>query len=248
MERNETFQTGELHAIIARLAWAQLEIFADDIEQIQVIASGDEHTVTELKISASDGTLEIEQPQYGLSLDITHGHWMEIAVRVPRNWDQTLQLHTISGPVKASGLGGESISVETISGDVKAARLTAGDIALRSTAGSVKAKQLVCESFHSRSVSGNITLEDSSAKQYRLSTVSGDIRLDLSAGFDQMEIRTVSGDCELVTEIAAMQVSVRTVSGRKTLNGVAQTDDPSAPAVRLTGVSGDLNITLKKQA
>ncbi len=248
MERNESFQTEGLHEINARLAWAQLEIFADDVEQIQIIASGDERTVSELKIEKEDGVLIIEQPQYGLTLDITHGHWIEIVVRVPQTWDQTLRLNTISGPVKAKGLGGESISIETINGDLKASQITAGMIALRTTAGAVKGSQLICETLVGRSISGNITLEDVSAKNYRFTTVSGDIRLDMSAGFEQVELRTVSGDCELFTELDALNVSVRSVSGRKTVSGVKLTDDKTAPSVRLTGVSGDLKINLKQEA
>ncbi len=243
MERNETFQTGELHEIVTRLAWAQLEIFADDIEQIQVLASGDERTVSELKIAAENGTLTIEQPQYGLSLDITHGHWMEIVVRVPRNWDQNLNLHTISGPARVRGLGGDSISVETITGDLKASKLTAGALSLRTTAGAIKGETLMCEAFTARTVSGNIMLESLSAKRYRFTSVSGDIDMDISAGFEQMEIRTVSGDCKMVTDLDKVNVSLRTVSGQQSIRGVELTQENTAPSVRLTGVSGNLKIT-----
>ena len=86
MERNESFSAEGLHELAVRLAWAQLEIYTDDIGKIQVIASGDEHTVKELRMAVLDGVLEIEQPQYGLSLDITHGHWMQISIRVPKAW------------------------------------------------------------------------------------------------------------------------------------------------------------------
>ena len=248
LERNESFHVEALHEITARLAWAQLEIFADDIEQIQIIASGDDRTVSELKIEQENGALTIEQPQYGLTLDITHGHWIEIVVRVPKAWDQTLRLNTIGGPVKVHGLGGESISIETITGDLKVSQLTAGTIALRTTAGAMKGTQLICEAFISRTVSGNVALEDMSAKNYRLTTVSGDIRLDMSAGFDQMEIRTVSGDTELMTELDTLNVSLRTVSGQKHIKGIKLTKNNTAPAVRLTGVSGDLKISVKQEA
>ena len=248
MERNETFPIGKFHEIIARLAWAQLEIIADDTEQIQVLASGDERTVSELKIAVDDGELIIEQPQYGLSLDITHGHWMEILVRVPKTWDRITRLNTISGPIKARGLGGENIAIETITGDLKATQLTAGSIALRTTAGAVKGTQLICETFAGRSVSGNIALDDVSAKNYRFTTVSGNIRIDTRGEFEQMELRTVSGDSEVSTELEVLNVLARSVSGHKTLNGVKLTDDKTAPMVRLTGVSGDLKISLRKEA
>ncbi len=48
MERNVSFDVEKLSDIAVRLAWAQIEIFADDVEKIQVLAAGDEASVREL--------------------------------------------------------------------------------------------------------------------------------------------------------------------------------------------------------
>ncbi|MBN1778584.1 MAG: DUF4097 family beta strand repeat protein [Clostridiales bacterium] len=248
MERNESFAAAELKEMHVRLAWAQLEVYADDIENVQVIASGDEHTVSELRINVEDGLLLIEQPQYGISLDITHGHWMELCVRVPKTWDHPLRLNTISGLLRAKGLGSETIAIETIAGDLKASQLTAGELALKTTSGTLHGKQLITEKLTIRTVSGNVQLQDVSAKTYRITSVSGDITMEPGTGFEQMDIRTVSGDFAILTELDALHVTVRTVSGKKILDGVRQTDDETAPSVRFMGISGDLKITGKRTA
>jgi len=248
MERNETFAAAEMREMSIRLAWAQLEVYADNIDQIQIIASGDETTVNELRIEDRDGILAIEQPQYGLSLDITHGHWMEISVRVPKTWDRPLRLSTISGLVRAKGLGSESISIETISGDLKASELTAGEIAFKTTSGAIHGKRLITKKLTVRSVSGDIGLADTEAKTYRITSVSGDITLEPGSDFDQMEIHTVSGDCSITAELDELRISARTVSGNKAFGDIKQTDDETASSIRYIGVSGDLKITGKRTA
>lgn len=248
MERNVNYPAGELHEIVIHLAWAQMEIYADDIDQIQVIASGDAHTLSDLRIAVKDGALEIEQPQYGISLDITHGHWMQLCVRVPKTWDHAVRANTISGALAARGLGCENIELETITGDLKAAKLTGGQLALRTTAGAIRGEQLMAQRLTVRSVSGNIQLDDASAQTYRFTSVSGDIRLKLQEAFEQLEVRSVSGDCSILTELEKLRVSMRSVSGHKTMDGVELTEDETAPAVRVTGVSGDLKIIGTRKA
>ncbi len=242
MERNENFPYEELSDISIRLAWGQLEMYADDIEQIQVIASGDDHTLNELRIAVKENELQIEQPQYGISLDITRGHWMQLCVRVPRAWSKAVCAGTISGFISARGLGGSRIELETITGDLKASGITASEISLRTTAGTIHGDGLIAARLASRSVSGDISLDEVSAKICRLTSVSGDMSIKLQTGFEQMDLRTVSGDMTILSELEEMQVSLRTVSGHKTVNGVTLTQREDAPIVRATGVSGNLKI------
>jgi DUF4097 and DUF4098 domain-containing protein YvlB len=242
MERNVNFPVAGISELSVRLGWAQLEIYADDIEQIQVIASGDADTVGDLRIEQADGELVIEQPQYGITLNLTHGHWMQLCVRVPKTWDSTIRANTVSGLVVARGLGGDAMELDTISGDIKASRITAGKLALKTTAGNIRGEQLTADWITCRSVSGEITLDDITARSYRFTSVSGDTRLKLRAGFEQMELRTVSGDFAILTDVKATRISMRTVSGHKILEGVEQTETEGAPAIRVTGVSGNLKI------
>jgi DUF4097 and DUF4098 domain-containing protein YvlB len=242
MERNMKFPITGLNDISIRLGWAQLELYTDDVEQIQVIASGDEHTLNDLRIAEKEGTLVVEQPQYGITLDITRGHWMQLCLRLPRTWDHTIHANTVSGLIVARGLGGDTVALETISGDLKASRITAGQVSLKTTAGNIHGDQLMSDWLTCRSVSGEIVLDNVSAQSYRMTSVSGEMRLKLKSVFEQVEMRTVSGDCTILTDVEAVRVSMRSVSGHKTVEGVELTERLEAPVVRMTGVSGNLKI------
>ena len=41
MERNLSFDTEGLEKIAVHLGWAQLEMFADEVDKVQVMAAGD---------------------------------------------------------------------------------------------------------------------------------------------------------------------------------------------------------------
>lgn len=86
MERNLSFDTEELTSIAVRLGWAQLEMFADEVDKVQVMAAGDDSSVEDLRIAVKDGILTVEQPQYGLSLNIMESRWLQVCVRVPSQW------------------------------------------------------------------------------------------------------------------------------------------------------------------
>ena len=86
MERNLSFDTEELSSIAVRLGWAQLEMFADEVDKVQVMAAGDDSSVEDLRIAVKDGILTVEQPQYGLSLNIMESRWLQVCVRVPSQW------------------------------------------------------------------------------------------------------------------------------------------------------------------
>lgn len=243
MEKNVSFPLDALNELSVRLGWAQLELYADDVDQIQVIASGDDRTLSELRIAVKDGVLVIEQPQYGLSLDITRGHWMQLCVRMPKSWDQAVRANTVSGSVSVRGLGCNMIELETVAGDIKTAKLTAEEISIRTTSGAIHGEQLMTRRLAGRSVSGDITLDNITASSYRFTSVSGDIRLKLEGNFTQMDLRTVSGELTVLSEeTEAVQVSLHTVSGRKKIESIKLTEQENAPAIRATSVSGDLKI------
>ena len=83
MERNLSFDTEGLEKIAVHLGWAQLEMFADEVDKVQVMAAGDDSSVEDLRIAVKDGCLTVEQPQYGISLNIMECRWLQVCVRVP---------------------------------------------------------------------------------------------------------------------------------------------------------------------
>lgn len=246
MERNESFAASNLIDLAIHMAWAQVEIFADDIERVQVLAAGDESSVRDLRIEINEDVLLVEQPQYGLSLNITDSHWMQVCVRVPREWKQKIHVNTISGLLNARGLNGSRIVLDTVSGDVRATRFGAKEISLKSITGDIHADSLSAEILSARTVSGNVTLDDVAAKTYKCTTVNGEQKVKLKGGFDLMDVRSVSGDVTLMTSVDHMNVTMRSLSGRVSTDGVELTESRDAPIVRVTGVSADLKLICAK--
>ena len=130
MERNLSFDTEGLEKIAVHLGWAQLEMFADEVDKVQVMAAGDDSSVEDLRIAVKDGCLTVEQPQYGLSLNIMECRWLQVCVRVPSQWKGDIALSTLSGLLSARKLCAKSLSLETVSGDLHAVRICAADASL----------------------------------------------------------------------------------------------------------------------
>ena len=246
MERNESFVASNVNDLAIHLAWAQIEIFADDIDRVQVLAAGDEGSVRDLRIEVDEDVLLVEQPQYGLSLNIVDSHWMQVCVRVPRDWTKKIHVNTIGGLLNARHLNGSRIVLDTVSGDVRATQCTAQELSLKSISGDLRTDNLTADMLTARTVSGNITLDDVSAKNYKCTTVSGELKIKEKAGFQLMELRSVSGDVVLMTTENRMNVSMRSINGRVSTEGVTLTEEKGVPGVRVTGVSTDLKIVSAK--
>lgn len=112
MERNLSFDTEGLEKIAVHLGWAQLEMFADEVDKVQVMAAGDDSSVEDLRIAVKDGCLTVEQPQYGLSLNIMECRWLQVCVRVPSQWKGDIALSTLSGLLSARKLCAKSLSLK----------------------------------------------------------------------------------------------------------------------------------------
>lgn len=248
LERNESFATGSLNDLSIRLAWAQVEIFGDEIDRVQVLAAGDENSVRDLRIVADDeGVLTVEQPQYGLSLNITESHWMQVCVRVPKTWNRKIHVNTVSGLLNARGLNGSVIILDTVSGDLHASRVTAEILALKTVSGDIRADTLAVSEMSARSLSGNLSLDSTIVKAGKFTTVNGEQTIRLTNTFEQLEVRTVSGDVALTAPVEKMNVSMRSISGRVSTDGVQLAEEAGLPAVRITGVSANLKLICVKQ-
>jgi len=247
LERNESFALENVNDLAIRMAWAQVEIFADDIQRVQVLAAGDENSVKELRIQLEDDTLVVEQPQYGLSINITESHWMQVCVRVPNNWAKKIHVNTINGLLNARGLIGSRIVLDTVTGDVHASRMSAPEIVLKSVSGDIHAEDLNADQLTVRSVSGTVKLDGVAAKSYKCTTVSGKQKIRQTAGFEQMELRSVSGDVTLITPEERVNVSMRSLSGRVSSEGVEITQSADAPVLHATGVSAELKLVRVKE-
>ncbi len=247
MERNVNFGTEGLSDIAVHLAWAQLEIFADDVEKIQVMAAGDESSVSDLRIEVKDGTLLVEQPQYGLSLNIMESKWLQVCVRVPRAWGHGIHCSTLSGLLSARKLNGSEIVLETVTGDLRALKLSAAQMSLKSVSGDTRGEELKAEKLNMRSVSGDAALDALSTKTLKCNSVSGEQTYNMNSSFERVDVTAVSGNVIITAPVEAMNVSLRSISGRVRTEGVSITDREDVPVVRITGVSADLKLISIKE-
>ena len=247
MERNLSFDVAGLRGLGIHLAWAQMEVFADDVDKIQVMAAGDDNSVNDLRIETKNGELIVEQPQYGLSLNIMESRWLQVCVRVPRTFEGHVRLNTISGLLSARKLDAGDITLETVSGDLRALKLKATSLTLKTVSGDARGEELTAQRVTMRSVSGDIVLDGLSAQTLKCNSVSGEQTYNMTGTFRSVEVTAVSGNVVITAPVENINVSLRSLSGRVRTQGVSITDDEGAPSVRVTGVSADLKLISIKE-
>lgn len=245
MNRNETFSSMQVSSLTAHLAWASLDVMVEDVEQIQVCISGAEKDVKELRVECLEGTLLVEQPAYGIKTLGTE-HWMQIILRVPREWKGSVDLNTISAPLNIRGLVGTDFILDTVSGDLTAAHLQCITAVLRSVSGRVKGEELAGQHLTLRTVSGDISVQNASFDGFRINTVSGETDVEAVRPFEKLEGISVSGSIQVTAPMSTVNASLRSVGGRLLTNGVSI--QPDAPEVRVSSVSGNLEMNCSTAA
>ena len=100
------------------LTGALLELYADDTQEIQVMASGDDHDMKAVSLAQNGDTLTLEQSAAALSPLPLSARWLQVTVRIPRAWKGRVEIRTTSGSVHVRGLQVSGLSVESLSGFV----------------------------------------------------------------------------------------------------------------------------------
>ena len=247
MNRNESFSAILVNTLAARLAWASLDVLVEDVEQIQVLVSGGENDVNQLRITCEENRLTVEQPSCGINLkSLGSERWMQVMIRLPRSWKGAVDLHTISAPLNVRGLTGTDFKLSTITGDMNISDMQSITTALHSLSGDVNAEDLQGEKLQLRSVSGDITARACSFDSYRIRTVSGQTDLDVLSPFTHLAGLTVSGNVRLFTPMDRVDAALRSVSGRLLTRGVSIQHE--APPARMNSLSGNLEISCSTAA
>ncbi len=241
MNRAETFDALNVTTISIHLAWATLEILSDEVSAMQLLVSGDDMDVEDLKVSLSEGTLSIEQPSYGLSPHLTVVRWMQVVLRVPRTWKGKVDASTIAGPLKARGLSGTDLTLDTVSGDLRVTSLTAIELTLRTVTAGIAANSLCAGQINARTVSGKLAFERVDGQKIRLSTVSGEIAAELSSRLEKLDVNTVAGEVLLTLPHASANLTYRAATGKLRTSGVSISPE-QGPEISVTSVSGGLMV------
>lgn len=245
MQRNANYDPSTIQTLRVRLAWANLDILSDDVDEIQLLVAGDQDSVQELHIELENGVLTVEQPQFGISFNLNStGLWMQVCLRLPRDFAGEINAGTISGAVGARTLTANELSLETVSGALHVQRLRARqEINLRTVSGSISANTLAAPKAYARTISGSFTGQALSIPALRISTVSGKAHAQFDTAFQTLEIQSVSGALEIVQPCDALRATFRALSSKIRAQNITLTEDPAAPCVIATSVSGSLTLS-----
>lgn len=241
MERNHTFSHAGIDRARLKLTWAQLEIITTKAEDFQLIVSGDDESVEELRIENEGGQILVAQPQLGYAKEILpRRRWLQICLRVPAGWHGDVDADTVSGPISARDLTGGDLSLSTISGALNVRNLHGALLWLHTVSGAIAGALLYAGRCNLRSVSGDIALTEVKADTVKLFTVSGDAMLALLPGKVTLDGQSVSGNFVVETE-GPVRASLHSLSGQYLLDDTLSTGDGGIN-ITVSSVSGDLAI------
>lgn len=239
MERNMTMPAQGIQSIRIRLAWAHLDILSDDMEEIQLLVAGDDNTVQELSVSQENGMLNVEQPQFGLSLNITSSGWMQVCLRLPRKWCGKLEAGTISGSLCARTVATDILSLETVSGSMHVQRVQAlEELNMRTVSGALQGGPLSMPKGYLRTVSGQINVQDLHCPNLRTATMSGRVSLLFAEPFESLDMQSISGGLELSLPSQTVKAQLRSLSGKLNVQNIQLAEE--GPTVTATSVSAGL--------
>lgn len=104
MNSRNSFSSLTITQLVIHLTGALLELYADDTQEIQVMASGDDHDMKAVSLAQNGDTLTLEQSAAALSPLPLSARWLQVTVRIPRAWKGRVEIRTTSGSVHVRGL------------------------------------------------------------------------------------------------------------------------------------------------
>lgn len=242
MNRNEFIDALAVTRIVIRAAGATLDVSPDDIDDIHIMISGSDAAVSDLRVTARDNKLTIEQPTALMGkLTNADGSWLQLTLRLPLSWKGAIDARTISGWMDARGLSGSDLSLETVSGQIRAEDLRFITVTARSITGDIRLQQLDCDRCALMTTSGTVLVDAASLRTGSAATVTGGVSLSLCAPFEELSLNTVSADLSVDAPLYEVDASLRSVSGRMHTGALPLQE--GAPRIRAVSVSGDLDIT-----
>ena len=246
MNRNEAYPMSDVRSLQLHAGWASVELLSGDVPELQLIVSGTDADVDDLKVTAAEGRISIEQPTYGLNPRLNTARWMQIIVRVPAFWKGEIVACTTTGQLNARGLSGSDVRLETVSGPIRAENLESITLMLQTVSGAVRGELLYSEQASVHSVSGDAELNDCAFRRASVNTVSGDVLMALNAPLEALSGNSVAGAIRLYAPMSAADVVLKSATGRLRTSGISLTE--GAPSIRVTSVSGALELNNNQTA
>ncbi len=242
MERKMCFDLATVQEINIRLAWAQLEIFSDDVSQIQVMVAGDDVSVNGIELHETNNVVSLVQPQYGITRNLAESHWLQIIVRVPKAYHQKLDCSTISGLLTARKCTAEQLHLETITGDMRVVQIQSKQAELRTVSGDVHCSSLSAERLYLRTVSGNISADTLTLDTLKSNGITGTQSYSLTNPATNVDIITVSGDVRIHVATNKAKLTMRSIGGHLQSEHITLIEENTNPAIKVSCVSASLTL------
>ena len=239
MEKNIAYPAALVSEIQVRVGWAQVELCGADTQETQVAIAGDDRSVREMVVRHENEKLTVEQPQYGL-LPHFDSKWLQIQVRVPREWRGNVVLITVSGAISVRKIQGKGIHLNTASGTMRADRIQCDAFEMNAVSGTLQSTHVVCDKLRVRNVSSAINLSEIDANTAKVISISGQVTLDFVRPFCALDLQVATGDTQVFLPGGKAEVTFQSVSGKLSAEGFA--GGPDAPTVRGTTIAGSLSI------
>lgn len=239
MDRNESYDMLSTHALDVKLAWASLEVAADDVESIQLLISGNDADVEELQITCAGGVLSVRQKACGLRFRPDSPKWMQVLLRMPRAWKGAVKASTVSGALNVRGLTGTDLALRTVNGPLRAERLEALTLDLRTAMGLVQAEEVWSEKLTLRTLLGDME----TAGTFRTishAALTGALTLTAYEPFEQLTACTLTGGMTAYAPIREVNANRRGLGGRLLTDGMSIR--PEGPKVSALSAAGNVEL------
>ena len=248
MNSRNSFSSLTITQLVIHLTGALLELYADDTQEIQVMASGDDHDMKAVSLAQNGDTLTLEQSAAALSPLPLSARWLQVTIRIPRTWKGRVEIRTTSGSVHVRGLQVSDLSVESLSGFVMLSDLSSLSLKVKNGSGDIAGRDpsrpadrdLSGQDCSLFTTTGMLCLERLAFLNISLSSVSRGAMLSFAEMFSTFKGGSVAGGISLEIPGAQCDAILRSVSGRLLTDGVSIVD--GAPSVRVTTASGNLTI------
>ena len=234
MNSRNSFSSLTITQLVIHLTGALLELYADDTQEIQVMASGDDHDMKAVSLAQNGDTLTLEQSAAALSPLPLSARWLQVTIRIPRAWKGRVEIRTTSGSVHVRGLQVSDLSVESLSG------FGSLSLKVKNGSGDIAGSDLSGQDCSLFTTTGMLCLERLAFLNISLSSVSRGAMLSFAEMFSTFKGGSVAGGISLEIPGAQCDAILRSVSGRLLTDGVSIVN--GAPSVRVTTASGNLTI------
>ena len=242
LNRNESFPAADTHSVSMDMVRSSIDIQTCDIDDLQLLISGDDESVSLLQLDWSSGKLSLSMPIRDRVPNLVSPAWMQTVLRLPRTWKGALELKSQSGMISVNAFSGTDLNASTGSGHIRASNVVCITCNLHAMSGILLIENARMEEVKLSTITGSIMASELTCESFHVSTVSGSTELNFASPFHRMSGNAATGDTHLSVPLNEINASLRSVTGRLLTRNISIQDTDTLPELHFTTVTGNLEI------